>query len=146
MQRREKSCKNDEYLILTMTQQLIREFTKDQLKTLRVDARPGDIVRVQQKIKEGDKFRTQAFEGTVIAVKHGSGINGMFTVRKVSDGYGVERVFPLHSPMIEKIQMVTRANVRRAKLYYIRDRAKRDIRKKMKHLRVAPTAAPTTEE
>ena len=127
-----------------MSQQLIREFTKDQLKTLRVDARPGDIVRVQQKIKEGDKFRTQAFEGTVIAVKHGSGINATFTVRKVADGYGVERVFPFHSPMIEKIVVVKRANVRRAKLYYIRERAKRDIRKKMKQLRV-PTPISTTE-
>ncbi len=129
-----------------MTQQLIREFTKDQLKTLRVDVRPGDVVRVQQKIKEGDKFRTQAFEGTVIAVKHGTGINATFTVRKVTDGYGVERVFPFHSPMIEKIQMIKRANVRRAKLYYIRNLAKRDIRKKMKQLRVAPITAPIAEE
>jgi len=127
-----------------MTQQLIREFTKAQLKTLRVDARPGDVVRVMQKIKEGEKFRTQAFEGTVIAVKHGAGINATFTVRKVADGYGVERVFPFHSPMIEKIVVVKRANVRRAKLYYIRERAKRDIRKKMKQLRV-PTPISTTE-
>jgi len=122
-----------------MSQQLLRDFNKDQLKNLRVEVRPGDIVRVQQKIKEGDKFRTQAFEGTVIAVKHGSGISSTFTVRKVTDGYGVERVFPLHSPMIEKIQMIKRSNVRRAKLYYIRERAKRDIRKKMKQLR-EPTA------
>src|SRR3989338_1351038 len=127
-----------------MTQQLIREFTKTQLKTLRVEPRPGDIVRVMQKIKEGEKSRTQAFEGTVIAVKHGTGISATFTVRKVTDGYGVERVFPFHSPMIEKIVVVKRANVRRAKLYYIRERAKRDIRKKMKQLRV-PTPISTTE-
>ena len=125
-----------------MTQQLIREFTKAQLKTLRVEPRPGEVVRVMQKIKEGEKFRTQAFEGTVIAVKHGTGINATFTVRKVTDGYGVERVFPFHSPMIEKIVVVKRANVRRAKLYYIRERAKRDIRKKMKQLRV-PTPVST---
>ena len=129
-----------------MTQQLIREFTKTQLKTLRVEPRPGDIVRVMQKIKEGEKSRTQAFEGTVIAVKHGTGISATFTVRKVTDGYGVERVFPFHSPMIEKIVVVKRANVRRAKLYYIRERAKRDIRKKMKQLRVPTVVATENQE
>ena len=129
-----------------MTQQLIREFTKTQLKTLRVEPRPGDIVRVMQKIKEGEKSRTQAFEGTVIAVKHGTGISATFTVRKVTDCYGVERVFPFHSPMIEKIVVVKRANVRRAKLYYIRERAKRDIRKKMKQLRVPTVVATENQE
>lgn len=109
-----------------------------------MEIHPGDVVRVMQKIKEGDKFRTQAFEGTVIAAKHGTGVTSTFTVRKVADGYGVERIFPFHSPMIEKIQVVKRANVRRAKLYYIRERAKRDIRKKMKQLRV-PTTAPSEE-
>ncbi|OHA00322.1 MAG: 50S ribosomal protein L19 [Candidatus Sungbacteria bacterium RIFCSPHIGHO2_02_FULL_49_12] len=128
-----------------MTQQLLNAFTKDHLKTLRVDPRPGDTVRVMQKIKEGDKFRTQAFEGTVIAVKHGTGITATFTVRKVSDGYGVERIFPFHSPMIEKIQIVKRANVRRAKLYYIRNRAKRDIRKKMKLIRDTAPAGVAKE-
>ena len=129
-----------------MTQQLIREFTKTQLKTLRVEPRPGDIVRVMQKIKEGEKSRTQAFEGTVIAVKHGTGISATFTVRKVTDGYGVERVFPFHSPMIENIVVVKRATVRGAKLYYIRERAKRDIRKKMKQLRVPTVVATENQE
>jgi len=131
-----------------MTHQLLSDFAKDQLKTLRVDVRPGDTVRVLQKIKEGDKFRTQTFEGTIIATKHGAGINGTFTVRKVADGYGVERIFPFHSPMIEKIQMVKRSGARRAKLYYIRDRAKRDIRKKMKLIRESAPAgiAKETEE
>lgn len=111
------------------------------------DIQAGDLVRVMQKIKEGDKFRVQAFEGMVLAVKHGAGINGTFTVRKVSDGYGVERIFPLHSPMIEKIQVVKRATVRRSKLYYIREKAKRDARKKMKQLRdvAASPAAPAAE-
>lgn len=102
-----------------------------------VTPRAGDTVRVFQKIKEGDKFRTQAFDGIVIAAKHGIGPSATFTVRKVTDGYGVERVFPLHSPMIEKIQVVRQANVRRAKLYYIREKAARETRKKMKQLRGA---------
>ena len=130
-----------------MSQQLIKEFTESHKKTERAEVRPGDVLRVWQKIKEGDKSRTQAFEGVVIAVKHGGGVSGTFTIRKVSDGYGIERVFPFHSPMIEKIEIVKRANVRRAKLYYIRDKAKREIRKKMKQLRtVAPVVAAETKE
>ncbi|MBI2055214.1 MAG: 50S ribosomal protein L19 [Candidatus Sungbacteria bacterium] len=129
-----------------MSQQLIKEFTQSHLKTARPEVRPGDVLRVLQKIKEGDKTRTQAFEGAVIAVKHGEGVSGTFTVRKVSDGYGIERVFPFHSPMIEKIEIVKRANVRRAKLYYIREKAKREIRKKMKQLRAVTPVATGTEE
>ncbi|MGH9338479.1 MAG: 50S ribosomal protein L19 [Acidobacteriota bacterium] len=82
---------------------------------------PGDTVRVNVKIKEGEKFRIQAFEGVVIAIKHG-GTRSSFTVRKVSFGYGVERIFPLYSPMIEAIELVKRGRVRRAKLYYLRER------------------------
>ncbi|MBI3627140.1 MAG: 50S ribosomal protein L19 [Candidatus Sungbacteria bacterium] len=121
----------------------IREFSQKFMKAP-TDLTVGDVVRVAQKIKEGDKFRTQAFEGTVIAAKHGKGISATFTVRKVTDGYGVERVFPLHSPMIEKIVVVKRADVRRAKLYYIREKAKRDVRRKMKQLRDV-AAAPAAE-
>ena len=101
---------------------------------------PGDTVKVQQKIKEGDKERLSSFEGLVIATKHGRGITGTFTVRKVVDGIGVERIFPLHAPMIAKIDVVRRANVRRAKLYYIRDKAAREVRKKMKLLHEEPVA------
>lgn len=122
---------------------LVHEFVSSHLKTP-THIQAGDIVRVMQKIKEGDKTRTQTFEGTIIALKHGTGISGTFTVRKVSDGYGIERIFPLHSPMIEKIQVMKRANVRRAKLYYIREKAKRDARKKMKQLR--DFTAPVAEE
>ena len=104
---------------------------------------PGDTVKVQQKIKEGDKERLSSFEGLVIATKHGQGITGTFTVRKVVDGIGVERIFPLHAPMIAKIDIVRRANVRRAKLYYIRDKAAREVRKKMKLLHEGPTAPKT---
>mgnify|MGYP001377029965 CR=1 FL=1 len=82
---------------------------------------PGDGVRVNVKIREGDKFRIQAFEGVVIRVKS-RGLQSTFTVRKVTSGYGVERTFMLYSPMIESIQRLRRGRVRRAKLYYLRDR------------------------
>ena len=91
--------------------------------TMRSDApnfEPGDAIRVFVKIREGDKERLQAFEGVVIARKHG-GSRETFTVRKVSYGVGVERIFPLHSPRIDHIEIVTRGHVRRAKLYYLRD-------------------------
>ena len=80
---------------------------------------PGDTVRVNVKIEEGDKFRLQAFEGVVIARK-GSGTRESFTVRKISFGYGVERIFPLHSPAVDSIEVVKKGRVRRAKLYYLR--------------------------
>ena len=81
----------------------------------------GDYVRVSGKIREGDKERIQAFEGTVIAMKHG-GIQETFTVRRVSYGVGVEKAFPVHSPNIQKIEVVRKGKVRRAKLYYLRNR------------------------
>ena len=80
---------------------------------------PGDTVRVYVKIKEGDKERLQAFEGVVIARKHG-GVNATFTVRKISFGHGVERIFPVYSPAIDRVELVRRGAVRRAKLYYLR--------------------------
>ena len=81
----------------------------------------GDTVKVHVRIKEGDKSRIQMFEGTVIAKKHG-GISETFTVRRLSHGCGVERVFPLHSPVVEKVDVIRNGKVRRAKLYYLRDR------------------------
>ncbi len=82
---------------------------------------PGDTIRVNVKIQEGGKFRIQAFEGVVIAIRN-RGLRSTFTVRKVSFGYGVERIFPLHSPMIESIERTKKGRVRRAKLYYLRQR------------------------
>lgn len=82
----------------------------------------GDTVKVHVKIKEGEKYRIQVFEGTVIAKKHG-GISETFTVRRVTHGCGVERVFPVHSPVVDKVEVVRKGRVRRAKLYYLRDRA-----------------------
>lgn len=81
----------------------------------------GDTVKVHVKIKEGDKYRIQVFEGTVIAKKHG-GINETFTVRRVAHGCGIERVFPVHSPVVDKVEVVRSGKVRRGKLYYLRDR------------------------
>jgi len=94
------------------------KYLKDKLP----DFKSGDNVRVHVKIKEGDKERIQVFQGDVIARK-GKGINGTFTVRKVSSGIGVERIFPLHSPNVTKIQVLRKGDVRRSKLYYLRGRA-----------------------
>jgi large subunit ribosomal protein L19 len=82
---------------------------------------PGDTVRVHYKIKEGDKERVQVFQGVVLQ-RHGAGIGHTFTVRKISNGIGVERIFPLHSPFIQNIDIVRRGRVRRAKLFYLRQR------------------------
>ena len=82
--------------------------------------KPGDTVRVQVKVVEGDKERLQAFQGVVVARK-GSGTREMFTVRKISAGVGVERIFPLHAPVVDQIEVLRRGRVRRAKLYYLRD-------------------------
>jgi len=85
----------------------------------RPDMRPGDTVRVHVRVREGEKERIQVFEGVVIG-KHGGGVRETFTVRKVAFGQGVERVFPLHSPVLDKIEVVRSARVRRAKLYFLR--------------------------
>lgn len=118
----------------------------------KLEIRPGDTVRVSQKIVEGGKTRLQAFEGIVLAVKHGKEAGGTFTVRKVASGVGVEKIFPIFSPMIEKIELIRRAKVRRAKLYYVRDKAAREIKRQMRNLRTiktveeaAPEEAPAVE-
>ncbi len=98
----------------------------------KLDFSSGDTVRVWSKIEDKGKFRLQAFEGIVLARKHGSTVGGTFTVRKVSNGVGVERIFPLYSPLIGKIEVVKKARARRSKLYYVRTKAVRDIRRKMK--------------
>ena len=95
----------------------------------KLDIRPGDTIRVWQRVREGDKTRLQAFEGLVLARKHGREPGATFTVRKVTGGIGVERIFPLYLPTIEKIELVSRSKVRRAKLYYIREKAAREARR-----------------
>ncbi len=106
----------------------IESFNQKQLKTDLPELRPGYTVKVYQKIFEGGKERIQAFEGMILARKHGKGINATITVRKISDGIGVERVFPLHSPLIQKIEAIKKTKVRRAKLYYIRKLKSKKIR------------------
>ena len=100
---------------------LIKAFTNEQLKETVPSFEIGDTVRVENKIKEGNRERIQIFEGTVIAKKHG-GIEETFTVRRLSYGIGVEKVFPVHAPSIEKVEVVRHGKVRRAKLYYLRNR------------------------
>ena len=98
-----------------------------------LDLRSGDVVRVYVKIQEKGKTRNQIFEGLVLACKHGGETGGTFTVRKVSNGIGVERIFPLYSPAIDKIEIIRRSRVRQSKLYYIREKVARDIRRKMRN-------------
>lgn len=100
---------------------LIEAFTNEQLKKEVPLIRVGDTVRVYNKIKEGNRERIQLFEGTVIG-KHGGGISETFTVRRVSYGVGVEKTFPIHSPNVEKVEIVRVGKIRRAKLYYLRGR------------------------
>ncbi len=96
--------------------------------------KPGDTVRVHQKIVDKGKTRLQVFEGLVLARKHGDEPGATFTVRKVSQGIGVEKIFPLYTPLIEKIEIVKRAKVRRAKLYYIREKVAREIKRQMRRM------------
>jgi len=100
-----------------------------------IGIKPGDTVRVWQKIEEKGKTRLQAFEGLVLARKHGNEPGATFTVRRVSGGIGVEKIFPLYSPMIDKIEIVRRSKVRRAKLYHIRKAAAREIRRQLRHIK-----------
>ena len=106
----------------------------------KLDFKAGDTIRVWSKIpdekatKKGDaqKFRSQAFEGIVLARKHGTEIGGTFTVRKVASGVGVERIFPIFSPMIDKVEIIKKANAGRSKLYYVRTKAVKDVRRKLR--------------
>jgi len=114
----------------------------------------GDNIRVWQKIKEGEKTRLQAFEGLVLSTKHGAEAGATFTVRKVIDGVGVERIFPLYSPIIDSVEFVRKSKVRRAKLYFIREKAAKEIKRQMSKTRAAKDpsetivveAAPKVEE
>ena len=100
---------------------LIKELTKDQIRTDLPELEVGSTVKVHVKVKEGNRERIQIFEGTIIKIQHG-GIQKTFTVRRLSYGIGVERTFPVNSPKIAKIEVVRKGKVRRARLYYLRDR------------------------
>ncbi len=110
---------------------ILHQVTADQLKTDNPDFRPGDTLAVQVRVVEGEKERIQLFEGVCIKM-HGGGITRTFTVRKISHGVGVERIFPLHSPRIAGIKVLRRGKVRRAKLYYLRERRGKAARIKEK--------------
>ncbi|WP_076420202.1 50S ribosomal protein L19 [Colwellia sp. UCD-KL20] len=110
---------------------IIKQLEAEQMKKDVPAYAPGDTVVVQVKVTEGDKSRLQAFEGVVIAIKN-RGINSAFTVRKISNGVGVERVFQTHSPIVDSIEVKRRGDVRQAKLYYLRERSGRSARIKEK--------------
>jgi len=121
----------------------------EQRKSL--DIRAGDTVKVHQKITEKGKTRIQIFEGLVLAVKHGKEAGGTFTVRKVASGVGVEKIYPIYSPNIEKVETVKRSKVRQSKLYHIREKAAKAIRREMRNTRELPDQvivdeAPIDEE
>ena len=109
----------------------IKLMTEGMIKSEKPVVNIGDTVRVSVRIKEGEKERIQVFEGIVIAKKHG-GVSETFTVRKTSYGVGVERVFPINSPFVEKVEIVRKGRVRRAKLFYLRDRVGRSAKVKEK--------------
>ena len=128
-----------------MKNSLINTIEKEQLKSGIPSFREGDQLNVHVKIKEGDKQRIQQFKGTVIATD-GGGIDATFTMRRVTHGEGVERVFPLHSPNIDKIEVLRQGRVRRAKLYYLRDRAGKKARLTEDTRKAAVTRASANKE
>jgi large subunit ribosomal protein L19 len=107
--------------------EILDQIEAQQIKKEKPDLRPGETVRVHIKVVEGEKERTQVFEGTVIGLSR-KGSRSTFTVRKISYGVGVERIFPLHSPRIERVEVISRGRVRRAKLYYLRERSGKKAR------------------
>jgi len=130
---------------MNLLQQLEKEEADRLLATRSIpDFKPGDTVRVNVKIKEGDRERVQAYEGVCIA-RQGQGINESFTVRKISFGEGVERLFPIHSPNIDSIEVKRRGVVRRAKLYYLRDRRGKSARIAERQMTSTKDATPAGE-
>jgi len=113
---------------------------------VKLGVRPGDTVRVHQKIMEKGKTRLQVFEGLVIATKHGSEAGATFTVRATLSGIGVERIFPLFAPFIDKIEIVRRSKVRRAKLYFIREKVAREVRRQLRNMRLVKLSTEDFKE
>jgi len=111
-----------------------------------IGIKAGDTVKVHQKIQDKGKTRIQIFEGLVLARKHGSEPGATFTVRKVASGVGVEKIYPLYSPLIDKIEIVKRAKVRRAKLYYIREKVNREIKRQMRRMTLMTLATESETE
>jgi len=111
----------------------------------KLDLRSGDTVRVWQKIVEKGKTRLQAFEGLVLARRHGREAGATFTVRRVASGVGVEKIFPLYSPVVDKIEVIKRSKVRRAKLFHVREKAAKEISRQMRNIRLAKDIEPEVE-
>lgn len=124
----------------------LESFNTIQLKKDLPGLRPGDTIKVYQKIKEKGKERLQMFEGQILARKHGKGIHSTITVRKISGGVGVEKIFPMHSPVIDRIELVKRGKVRRAKLYYLREAKGRKARLKQKAIKETTQTETPAEE
>ncbi|MBU0546735.1 50S ribosomal protein L19 [Patescibacteria group bacterium] len=125
----------------------IEQFNKTQLKQGLPNIRPGDTVKIHQKIKEKGKERTWIFEGLVLAIKHGKGISSTIKVRKILSGVGVEKTIPIHSPNIEKIEIIKKGKVRRAKLYYLREaKGKRGRLKNIDFEQIMPETIEETIE
>jgi len=127
------------------------EITKDQFTSVEQDSRKkldfkaGDTVRVWSKILEKGKTRLQAVEGLVLSRKHGTESGATFTIRKVASGVGVERIFPLYSPNVDKIEILRKSKTRRSKLYYIRTKAVKEVKKRLKSITISKEA-PSEEE
>lgn len=127
------------------------EITKDQFTSVEQDSRKkldfkaGDTVRVWSKILEKGKTRLQAFEGLVLSRKHGTESGATFTIRKVASGVGVERIFPLYSPNVDKIEVLRKSKTRRSKLYYIRTKAVKEVKKRLKSITISKEV-PAEEE
>ncbi len=112
----------------------------------KLDIRSGDTVKVWQKIQEKGKTRLQMFEGLVLAVKHGKEAGATFTVRRVASGVGVEKIFPLYSPLIDKVTVVKHAEIRSSKLYHVRKKAAKEIKRQMRNTRMIVQDEATEEE
>jgi large subunit ribosomal protein L19 len=112
----------------------------------KLDFKAGDTVKVWSKILEKGKVRLQAFEGLVLARKHGAEIGATFTIRKVASTVGVERIFPLYSPNIDKIEIIKRSKTRRSKLYFIRTKAVKEVKKRLKSITLSKEESTNTEE
>jgi large subunit ribosomal protein L19 len=124
----------------------LEAFNKSLMKKDLPEIRTGDTVKIYQKLKEGDKHKVQTFEGLILAKKHGKGLSATITVRRVSLGVGIERIFPIHSPLIEKIEILKSGKVRRSKLYYMRTAKGKNARLKRRNLHDVSVKQDTATE
>lgn len=134
----------DKVHLMELTKENFTSVDKEERKNL--DFKAGDTIRVWSKIQEKGKTRLQAFEGLVLSRKHGKEAGATFTVRKIASGVGVERIFPLYSPNIGKVEILKKAKTRRNKLYYIRTKAVKEVRKRLKSVTLTKDTTPKTKK